>query len=102
MTSTASETDISVLEQLDFDIELPCEIPQRRAVAQGTPVCDGGAAKWVGWRNNCCAASPRYLLLCDHCAQVYRAWMAAGAYISCADCGAEGGFIQIVPLNKRS
>lgn len=106
MTELATEkvVELTSLEDLDFDIELPCEVAARRQVAQGgMPECLGEPAAWVGWRANCCPTSPRYLLLCDRCATTYRNWIARGAAITCADCGTEtGGFLRIEPLNRRA
>lgn len=92
------------LSDLDFDIELPCEVPQRRAVGGGgTPHCGGAPARWVAWRVSCCPESPRYVLLCDYCKRSYQMWMLMGAAIYCADCSMEtGGFVSFTELNRKA
>ena len=96
--------DIDTLGDLDFDMEVACEVPARaEAVGHGTPQCLGDPAIWVAWRGNCCPQSPRYMLICDHCKQVYNNWLAKFAMITCGDCHAEtGGFITNTPLNRQS
>lgn len=106
MTSAATERGTYLdLGHLDFDIELPCEVPQRAQTGKpgGTPKCDGRPARWIGWRPNCCPESPRYVLLCDECKRIYQAWQAANPVMFCADCGVDnGGFIRYTELNRKS
>lgn len=103
MSVMAGILDLERLENLDFHIEEPCEVPGRARVAGGgTPKCPGRPAVWVGWRENCCPQSPRYLLLCDECKRTYQAWMVRGGYITCANCQAEGGFVTFTELNRKS
>ena len=107
MTSTEIELgeDLERLEHLDFDIEVPCEVPERAKIGKpgGTPKCDGRPARWVGWRSNCCPESPNYILLCDECKRTYQAWQAASSIMYCANCGRDnGGFISFTELNRKS
>ena len=93
------DSDFSELEDQDWDI--PCDIPKIRTGA-GWPDCGGQPAQWVAWRPNCCAAGPRYLLVCDHCKNTYQRWAAQYAEIVCGWCGTvTGGTLAYIPLNKR-
>ena len=102
MTDTSLVRGTEGLTHLDGDWEIACEVPARaEQIGKGTPRCLGDPAKWVGWRANCCPESPKYLLICDVCKNVYEQWIAANAYLTCGDCGAHtGGFVSFTELNK--
>lgn len=97
-------SDIESITYLDFDFEEACEVPARaQAIGAGLPQCPGRTAEWVGWRPNCCPQSPRYMLLCDPCKNIYQRWIAQHSYIVCGDCKQEtGGFHTYTRLNKKS
>ena len=81
--------------------DIPCDIPARTRAHNipGYPKCKGESARWVAWRANCCPGSPRYLLVCDFCKDVYQRWIARDAYIACGDCGEyTGGFVKFTEL----
>lgn len=95
-----STTETFVLEDAEFDIA--CDISGLR-VRSGYPPCKGDPARWVAWRPNCCAAGPRYRLICDYCKTVYQNWIAKQAYIVCNSCGREnGGYHTFTPLKGKS
>jgi hypothetical protein len=103
MAGIELDSDVERLEHLDFDIESACEVPARAAaIGGGTPKCPGGPARWVAWRDICCPASPRYLLMCDECKRTYQAWMALAGFVTCGDCGAEGTYHTYTKLNRKS
>lgn len=95
------EPETLEFESVEFDIV--CDISSLRNVSPDFPRCQGGAARWVAWRPNCCPESPRYRLVCDDCKKVYQAWQAKNAYIYCGYCGEDtGGFISFTPLKGAS
>ena len=102
MTEMSVEHDVDTIEHLDAEWDVACEVQARAAaIGGGTPRCLGDPAQWVAWRANCCPESPRYMLICDVCKNVYDAWIAANAFITCGDCGTQtGGFVAYTELNK--
>lgn len=96
-------SDLERLMHLDFEFEAECEVPARsRQIKGGMPKCPGRPATWVAWKDSCCNAAPRYLLMCDECKRTYQAWMAAAGYITCGDCGRESGYVLYTELNKKA
>lgn len=102
-TEAALGSDLERLTHLDFEFEAECEVPARSAqIGGGMPKCPGRPASWVAWKDSCCTATPRYLLMCDQCKSTYQAWMATAAFINCGDCGQESGYVLFTPLNTKA
>jgi len=80
-----------LLEELDFDAEIPCDNPD----------CEHLAA-WIMWRIHCCPPAPHVLVVC-HCCRDYL-WN--GSKAICDGCHrhytpARAIFIRVEALNQR-
>lgn len=100
---TRIEPDHGLFPLSEQDVEIPCDISKLRLMTDGFPYCNGGPARWIAWRPNCCPESPKFRLVCDECRKKYLAWQAKQAYIYCGYCSKEtGGFLDFSPLRGKS
>jgi hypothetical protein len=97
----AVDSDVESIAHLDGAWAIACEIPPRLA---GTPWYrpHDDLAEWVMWRSVCCAASPRYLLVCPQCRDAYLHIISHQGFIACRDCDEECDIIAFTELNKAA
>lgn len=97
LTVPEADVDNDILESLDFEHEIQCEIYALVHIHQetGYPSCHGEKAEWIAWRG--CTCPPATRLVCNRCKNIYQSWMAHSELI-CDACGRDMVFTRFERL----